>query len=903
MAAQITNDAIVVDIEIELPDGSMVWLEPDTGLNVIYGKNGSGKTSFLRAITAGKCAGTLYLQIPTYNASEVIPETFTSIYLTSLDIISRSLFKIKKSVEFLGHRRRFFEEMFLPPTPIEMWALLNLNYKRPFVAREDIPKFSRCQLTEKGKQLLTEEIKEFQKSLESKDFFDPFNETSDLEFSHNTKWIEEKIRLDNLARNAIAEINETGFVSQSVIDHHHSSFSRSIADAIHTNVIDECREIEFQLRAENAIGIEFHNHEDFSQQVQFLNRDANKILVELLGWKLQDLFERLTDTDRRSSFVYWFDPIANGYREQINQQILNEWNDLLKIFSVALSTLIDDALIAIERDSSLENSFVRFGAYFKSGIPQFAIRLPSNTPKAQDTETDKFFTHILTFLEEYPSERYSSSGLIGAMFLATIGDSPDFGNSAYPRQLRHRTTKRYLRVKHQFASEVAEAPGIVDLSRPIDLKSLASSLLDFTTIGSNFLMSPPHISNGQTCLDEGNVELPNLPRVNAMIEQASQILRSFDIGIYGIDYDIKFDYDSVRLRTQPEIKFWTTEGSQSIQFEEMSHAQQLWTTYLLNILLCNPSRDNPMIFVADEPDSGVHQSASREILEFLAALPCTSIITSHSPTSLRIDSAHLVHLSISPNGLRTISPPTQSKTVSEVATNLGVTPIELLALIKLLVVCEGDHDVAVIEGLLKHSRIPGIQQRVIVSAARGVANLQSTATCSIITEYTELNVLHIADNSNLEEIRRVADYLRNCPQGMNISRALEQSGLAELQKNASHEDRVMLNLLDAIAKRNLLGRFHLYGLCKKDIIEYLPEESFGLTDTWEKLRHDFNHFQGMRNLPFKEWLRSERSAQISSRKVKEAFSKVEELNEELSELLREIERLAKPPSIPKSRIT
>jgi hypothetical protein len=138
---------------------------------------------------------------------------------------------------------------------------------------------------------------------------------------------------------------------------------------------------------------------------------------------------------------------------------------------------------------------------------------------------------------------------------------------------------------------------------------------------------------------------------------------------------------------------------------------------------------------------------------------------------------------------------------------------------------------------------------------------------------------------------------------MNISRALEQSGLAELQKNASHEDRVMLNLLDAIAKRNLLGRFHLHGLHKKDIIEYLPEESFGLTDTWEKLRHDFKHFQGMRNLPFKEWLRSERSAQISSRKVKEAFSKVERLNEELSELLNEIERLAKPPSIPKSHIT
>jgi hypothetical protein len=229
--------------------------------------------------------------------------------------------------------------------------------------------------------------------------------------------------------------------------------------------------------------------------------------------------------------------------------------------------------------------------------------------------------------------------------------------------------------------------------------------------------------------------------------------------------------------------------------------------------------------------------------------------------------------------------------VGDVAADLGVSPIDLLALRKLLIVCEGHHDAAVIEELIGCSTMPGLQQRVIVAAVNGVANLHSTATCSIITDYTELKVLHVADNSNLEEINKIVDSLRTYPLNMSFPKALALSGLAKRRDIASPEDRVMLNLLEAIASRGLLDRFHLYGFAKKDIIEYLPEESFGLKDSWTQLRSDFHGFVG-KKLDFKEWLRKERAAQISTRRIREAFSQFDDFHMELRALLKHIESLA-----------
>jgi hypothetical protein len=626
-------------------------------------------------------------------------------------------------------------------------------------------------------------------------------------------------------------------------------------------------------------------------------------MARLMVWNLIEILDQAPAMKDKDPFWTpkphdWFGTVQYEHGERLWELVSGGSRELINTFEVALTTLLDGELMAIVRDPDLE-TVSDSKTHFHLGIPHYAIRLPDSVPQSPISETDKFFSHILTFLEEFAadSRNLSTSGMIGAIYLLALGESPFAGHFRVSSPQFHvfrphsrGRKKRYLRIRPRSGSALSDAPGIVDLDTPVDLNAIALSLMDIATSQGTWMLSPP---SNTAPLGEVSADLPNQSSAQSMIEYASGILRNFDIGLSQIVLDVRSDYDSLRLRSQPEIRFRTTGDKQSITFSELSSAQQRWTTFLFNLLLNEPSRDHSTIFVADEPDSGVHQSASRQILEFLAGLPCTSLITSHSPTSLRIDNAHLVHLSVASNGERTVSPPALSKVVGGVASDLGVSPIDLLALRKLLIVCEGHHDVAVIEELIGCSTVPGLQQRVIIAAVNGVANLHSTAACSIITDYTDLKVLHVADNSNLAVIKKILDTLRTLPLNISFPKALALSGLAKRRDIASPEDRVLLNLLEAIARRGLLDRFHLYGLAKRDIVEYLPEESFGLKDSWTHLRRDFNGFLGKKS-DFKEWLRKERSAQISTRRVRKAFNQLDVRHVELNALLKEIESLVLP---------
>lgn len=62
MAIHFDEDFSLEDIEVALPDKSVVWLEPRNGLNVIYGKNGTGKSSVIGSILAEKGRTVFYLR-------------------------------------------------------------------------------------------------------------------------------------------------------------------------------------------------------------------------------------------------------------------------------------------------------------------------------------------------------------------------------------------------------------------------------------------------------------------------------------------------------------------------------------------------------------------------------------------------------------------------------------------------------------------------------------------------------------------------------------------------------------------------------------------------------------------------------------------------------------------------
>jgi hypothetical protein len=330
-----------------------------------------------------------------------------------------------------------------------------------------------------------------------------------------------------------------------------------------------------------------------------------------------------------------------------------------------------------------------------------------------------------------------------------------------------------------------------------------------------------------------------------------------------------------------------------LTYELLSSAQQRWVNILLNILLNLHVPRHATLFVCDEPDTGVHQGAARQVLEFLAELPIPTVVTSHSAVSFQIDRSHLVHLSVEkPNErpLRVISEPVLSDDVARAAAQLGVSTLDLLALKRLLVVGEGEHDVAVIEGLIGLTRDSKTRQRSLITAARGARNLLSTVEARIVTDYTDMHVLSIADNVRATRITAVRDkLLEGDREGLPAGRNIKLSGLIELRQDARFEERVLFDLLERCAQRRMLDRFHVFGLGKKDVIEYLPGASFGLADGWERLRADFDQFRGAERLDFKEWLRRERGAEISTRRISSAFDSLDSIDSELLQLLSEIE--------------
>jgi hypothetical protein len=334
-------------------------------------------------------------------------------------------------------------------------------------------------------------------------------------------------------------------------------------------------------------------------------------------------------------------------------------------------------------------------------------------------------------------------------------------------------------------------------------------------------------------------------------------------------------------------------------FNSLSFAQQRWVRIILNIItrIYDPSR--PVLFVSDEPEIGVHQGAARQVLEFLSSLGAPTVISSHSAISFQVRGAKLLHLGTSESGIRYISEPIFSENVAAVAERLGVTPLDLLALKKLLVVGEGEHDVAVFEGLLGLDQTSKLSQRVLLTAARGAKNLLSTTETRIITDYTDLQVLHVADNVNAERVKTVADRLRTeLLAETPINRALKESGLVDLRQNATFEERVLYDLLERCAQRRLMNRFRVFGMSKRDIIEYLPVSAFGLNTSWDDLRDEHSkvkHAGGERD--FKEWLRRKKNGSISARKIRSAFDQLDEIHPDLKSLLLEFEVLTAVSSL------
>jgi len=869
MAIHFDKDFSLEDIEVALPDKSVVWLEPRNGLNVIYGKNGTGKSSVIGSLLAEKGRAVFYLRDVLNAKSENSLDL--SEYMVWISLAATAIERVSTGQgDFLTSDLES-EEFFESVSASHAWSSLIW----PRQAKNKVGFGVVGVPTPAGRALLLECLvsvgAEWEERVERTEANDPSEWQSELLANAKAalvraeRLIKEGGILPTLFMRAVNYQEGEPLLLARV--------RSAINEAIFGDVVPEKfggdSDVDGASYASDVVSILESGHrvsfrtgpltEIFGNQL-----DPIEVLVEQKSWHLRGVMSsECSDPSDLPLFAEWGGELPES--GQLSQ-VFAEPEEVIETFKTAIRNLVDEGFVALERSGDQ-------GQW----TPSYAIRVPEALDDISSDEARVFFSRIRactsTPMEDGPDV------LAGFMYLDALGmDGFDWIEVAGPK---------YLHVR-SFDSTPMEFPlRIINLAATPDFSAIASGLTKIAMKGATLMMT-----EGDEELED-SVVLPGLPAVEAMLAEANKMLKSLEIGLTEVHLSLNTSPSDFFERRQPALRFGVEQSGMWLKYELLSSAQQRWVNILLNILINLHVPRHATLFVCDEPDMGVHQGAARQVLEFLAELPIPTVVTSHSAVSFQIDRSHLVHLSVeklNERPIRVISEPVLSDDVARVAAQLGVSTLDLLALKRLLVVGEGEHDVAVFEGLIGLTHDSKTRQRSLITAARGARNLLSTVEARIVTDYTDMHVLSIADNIRAARITAARDkLLEGEREGLPAGRNIKLSGLIELRQDSRFEERVLFDLLERCAQRRMLDRFHVFGLGRKDVIEYLPASAFGLTDGWEKLRSDFDQFRDTERLDFKDWLRRERSAEISTRRIRSAFDSLDSVDSELLQLLSEIE--------------
>jgi hypothetical protein len=270
------------------------------------------------------------------------------------------------------------------------------------------------------------------------------------------------------------------------------------------------------------------------------------------------------------------------------------------------------------------------------------------------------------------------------------------------------------------------------------------------------------------------------------------------------------------------------------------------------------------------------------------------LTASHAPAFLdvRVEARlhHVSRLRGYPTALRDVDLGTTSLT-SETATQLGLTPSDLLQLTRVFVLVEGTHDEIVLNELIG-ADIQRAGGRII--PINGALHARSIADARILFDATDAAVVFVLDNVNGPAALKIWEQA--------TARYLEgkhkeaKATLAGLSKLGSGGEVLWLQALGERAiDARVLHRIRPYGLEKRDILCYLPASMFVPGQVvWEQLESDFDNARatGSTQDNFKSWLKKHRGANFTREHVRDAAVSMDSLPHEFTALSVTVESLA-----------
>lgn len=374
--------------------------------------------------------------------------------------------------------------------------------------------------------------------------------------------------------------------------------------------------------------------------------------------------------------------------------------------------------------------------------------------------------------------------------------------------------------------------------------------------------------------------------LNASLKPVEEFVTALGIGIEGFEVEVSSTVGDWIAGKGISLQF-KLNNYYEVGFDRLSTAQQFWVRAGMRLVAAQKTNSRVLI-LADEPDRSLHERAAYNAMAALGDSGLDVIVSSHSVAALRTRNATLHHLEIDANRRRTVSEVAVGNDVLVAAERLGTTPYDLLSLKRMMVLVEGAHDEAVIGRLLSLSDNKLLSDRVLIAAMRGVKNVVTAADSVLVTEFSELSLLVVVDNGRNDVFKPILSELRELDSAGASEKELKRILTVHRKgHDASFEERMLFDLLERAIHRGVLRRLGLFALSVGDVIELLPAVGFGSSLSWEELRKQYQR-SGFRT-DFKDWLREMQQISVSVRTIEEAFDKSDSVHPELTRLLQEIE--------------
>ena len=303
-----------------------------------------------------------------------------------------------------------------------------------------------------------------------------------------------------------------------------------------------------------------------------------------------------------------------------------------------------------------------------------------------------------------------------------------------------------------------------------------------------------------------------------------------------------------------------------IPITALSEAQRRWASFsIAGAIALNGEveDDSTTVLVLDEPEQALHATAVRHLVRGLRILAGRTgmpiVVATHAAAFL--DDAGVILHHVSRNSLGKTEVSRLTAPAREAAATLGLNAADMLQLYRVFLVVEGEHDKVVLETLIGDDLD---NFRATVIPMRGVKSLRSIPDTRLIMDYTDAVILVVVDRVRAALLDSLGAARHEFVSSGKRS-AIDVLETHLKRRDLTSEEELVCHLFRRGIDTNMLHRINVVGLSVPDIIELLPVEAFvkGASD-WQELVAEWRASRDSGSLKFKDWLRLEKDARIST---------------------------------------